>query len=342
MISGRIGMMILTGIWAASTAGVISAGLPNMTHPTMVRSAALSDNDETPRPVIERIDTASDTSPFRPGEQVVLLDDDPPGGIGLKAGRRGTVLCGDSDGDPGRILVSWDLWTNEKADSSPSLGRSNALYPTHSAMWVNPNSVRIGRPFKQFGTIRQGLEGGVIFETDDGKAYNVVTPGELSFALNAGAGGLHFDDRVQIQGLLNATLAALGATPGYRPLDGDIFHAVVSPCPNDQGLPDPFTINLVGNPLRLVPEPNAPGPDYTFDGPTVATFQLNFRAKLSLQITPVPGVGGTWTGTISPDTVGPGTITVPIRVHVEHLDISTLPPGNMRAATVTLSAVPAM
>jgi len=50
-------------------------------------------------------------SRFTAGGRVVLLADDPPGGLGLKAGHAGTVICRDCESGCGRILVSWDLWT---------------------------------------------------------------------------------------------------------------------------------------------------------------------------------------------------------------------------------------
>jgi hypothetical protein len=338
MENKNIGAMILIGIWAVSAGGAILTSLPDVAGPSAVQSAALSDGHVTAMPGIEPIDATSDKGRFQTGEQVVLLDNDPPAGIGLKAGRLGTVLrCA---GDSGNVLVSWDLWTDEKANSSPNFDGLNALYPAFSAMWVNPDQVRIGHHFKQCGTIRQGLEGRLNFEADDGKTYNVVSPDTLYTSLIAGAGGFRFGDRVQVQGLLNTAPEVPGVTRTYPQSAGDLFHPVLLPCPSRRSLPDPLTIDLVGNPLQLVPEPNSPGPDYTYDGHTSVTFELNFRAKLSLLATPISGVGGTWTGTITPDVVGPGTVTIQISVHVEHLDISTLPQGNLKTANVTLTAIP--
>jgi hypothetical protein len=278
---------------------------------------------------------------FRPGERVVLLHDDPPAGLGLKAGRSGTVLCCDVNDCSGDILVSWDSWADARADTSLCLGGMNALYPANSAMWIDPNRVRIGHLFKQCGTIRKGLEGCVYLEADDAKLYNIVSSGSLHSALSATAGAIHFNQRVQVQGLLNTTPP--GEIRLCPQLDGDIFHPIVSACPGSSaGVPDPITIGLGGNPLQLVLDPNSSAPGWTYNGCTSVTLELNFQAKLFVKVTPAPGVSGTWTGTVTPDVVGPGTVTVQICVHVEHLDIGTLPVGNMQVASVTLSAAPAM
>lgn len=339
MKSKGFGATAWIAVLAMSAGGAILTSLPGMAAPTAGVNVTLSDIG---RVATSRVGPAatSDTSHFSPGEQVVLLADDPPGGLGLKAGRCGIVLCCDSSDGSGDILISWDLWTDGKANLSVCFDALNALYPANSAIWVNPNVVAIGHPFKQCGTIRKGFEGCVNFEADDGQFYNVVSPGTLYAALSAGA--IHFDDRVQIQGLLNTMPPAPDAVRLCPQFDADIFHPIVSPCPGRQGIPDPFTINLAGNPLQLVPDPSSLGPGYTYDGCTRITLELNFQAELSVKVAPASGVGGTWTGTMTPDVVGPGAVTVHISVHVEHLDIRTLPPGNMQVATVSLSAVPVM
>jgi hypothetical protein len=285
---------------------------------------------------------SSAASSFPMGEKVVLLDNDPPNGLGLKAGWSGTVLCHDSGDNPGSLLISWDFWSDGKAGTSSCSGGLNALYPAHSALWVDPNVVRLGRHFKQCGVIRKGLEGCVDFEANDGKLYRVNLSEALFAALNAGTASVHFGGRAQVQGLLNTTPPASDEVRSCLQGDGDILHPILSPCPGNQDLPDPFTISLAGNPLQLIPDPNSPGPGYTYDGCTSLTLEMSFQAKLSVQVTPAAGVTGIWTAAVTPDIVGPGTVTVQICVHVEHLDISTLPVGDMQVATISLFAAPVM
>lgn len=342
MVNKSTGVMVLVAALAMSAGGAVLTGLPGLAAQGDVVSTALAGIHWVATSGVQAADTATGMFSFVPGEQVVLLDNDPPGGAGLKAGHSGTVLCTDADDGTGDILVSWDLWTDGKTGAIACLNGLNALYPANSAIWINSHLVRIGHHFKQCGTIRKGLEGCVNFETDDGHAYNVVASATLYAALNADTGILRFDDRVQIEGLLNTTPPAPGVARLCPQFEGDLFHPIVSPCPGSPGLPGPFTINLAGNPLQLLPDPNSIGPGYTYDGCTSITLELNFRAQLSVQVTPASGVNGTWSGTVVPNVVGPGTVTVQICVRVEHLDISTLPAGNMQVATITLSAVPAM
>jgi hypothetical protein len=343
MVSRNIGATVLAAILAVSAGGAMLTDFPGLAVHSALFGTTFSDINWIATSAIKPSATVVDVMRFTAGEQVVLLDNDPPGGVGLKAGRSGTVLCCDSNDGSGDILISWDLWTDGKAGTSACFNGLNALYPANSAIWVNPKLVHIGHHFKQCGTIRRGLEGCVNFETDDGQYYNVVASGTLYDALIAGDRVFHFDDRVQIQGLLNLTPPAPGVTRICPQFDGDIFHPILSACPGGPGLPGPFTINLGGSPLQLVPDPNSPGPGYTYDGCVSVTLDLNFRGQLSVKITPAPGVNGTWSGTVTPDIVGPGAVTVQICVHVEHLDVNTLPAGNnVQVATTTLSAVPIM
>jgi hypothetical protein len=343
MVNRSVGAMVLSTILAMSASGVIAAGLSGLAVQGAVLNAALSDIRWLATSSVKPTSATTDTTGFVAGERVLLLDNDPPGGLGLKAGRGGTVLCSDANDGSGDILVSWDLWTDGKANTAACFNGLSCLYPANSATWIDLNTVRVGRLFKRCGTINQGLEGCVRFETDDGLYYNVVSSGALYATLSDKTGAFHFGDRVQIQGWLNTTPPAAGVIRICPQLDGDIFHPIFSTCPDSPGLPGPFTINLAGKPLQLVPDPNSTGPGYTYDGCTSITLELNFQAQLSVKVTPAVGVNGTWTGTVTPDIAGPGTVTVQICVHVEHLDISTLPAGNnVQVATIGLSVAPVM
>lgn len=376
---------------------------------------------------------------FKPGERVVLLQDDPPGGLGLKTGHGGTVICCDAPDCLGNILVSWDLWTQGKADPSLCINDVTTYYPPNSVIWVDPTEVLVGSVFDQCGTIRRGLEGCVHFEADDGKTYNLVATGDLSVALGTDdeAG---FDDRVRVQGVLNTTVPAPDVIRICPQWDGDIYHPIVSSCPvvelyccdeeyqpgdrvvllvdnptgpdgraaanlyaemegtviccnaedpqfpiyvswdnwtygSDQDAPcpnpimnhpegsgrsmacvqiaparteppidppDDITIGLGTNALGLVLVGPSTGGGYTYSGCVDLLIELNFRALITVEVTPAPGIGGNWSGTLDPNIIGPGEEEVELCVEVQNLDISNLPAGqNIQVATVTLYAQPA-
>ncbi|HNY80362.1 MAG: hypothetical protein RBS72_20650 [Sedimentisphaerales bacterium] len=292
---------------------------------------------------------------FAPGERIVLLESDPPGGFGLAAGQSGTVICCDAEDCSGSILVSWDLWADGKLDLVECANGTETLYPPNSAIWINPNQVLLGRHFNQCGTIRKVLEGCISFEADDGKTYNVIAWPGLYSTLDAG-GAIQFDDRVRLQGLLNTTPPRPDELRLCLQQDGDIFHPTLTPCspadaepepkpepepePKPEPGPDSIVINIAGNPLVLQQAPSSPG---TYAGCANLTIELNFHAQLSVKITPAPGVGGTWRGTLDPDVLGPGTVTTELCIEVVDLDISSLPPGkDVQVATVTLLAAPAI
>ena len=166
---------------------------------------------------------------FEPGQRVVLLQDDPPGGVGLKTGHAGTVICCDTEDCSGSILVSWDLWIQGKADLTPCVNGTAEYFPPGSVVWVDPTEVMIGRPLDVCGTILQGLEGCVHFETDDEKTYNVAGATGLYAELSDGI-GIEFNDRVRIRGVLHNTPTAGGIIRICPQGDGDIYHPIVSAC----------------------------------------------------------------------------------------------------------------
>ncbi|HPC96550.1 MAG TPA: hypothetical protein PLU87_16500 [Sedimentisphaerales bacterium] len=292
---------------------------------------------------------------FAPGERVVLLESDPPGGFGLAAGQAGTVICCDSEDCSGSVLVSWDLWADGKLEPIECANGAETLYPPNSAIWINPNRVLLGRHFNQCGTIRKDLEGCISFEADDGRTYNVIAWPGLYSTLDGG-GTIQFDDRVRLRGLLNTTPPGPDELRLCPQQDGDVFHPTLSPCspadvepepkpepepePKPEPEPDSILISIAGNPLLLQQVPSSPG---SYAGCANITVELNFHAQLSVRITPAAGVGGTWTGTLDPDILGPGTVTTELCIEVVDLDTGSLPPGkDVQVATVTLLAAPAI
>jgi hypothetical protein len=278
---------------------------------------------------------------FTAGQRVVLLQDNPPGAVGLLTGRGGTVVCGDSNDYSGNILVSWDFWNSSKPPSITCPNDPGTLYPANSVSAVDPNQVLLGVPFNKPGTISKTPAGCVYLTGDNGKIYNLQVTADEYAALGLTTNPVKFGDHVKVLGLLNTT-----PPTGHRVCpqqDGDVYWPIIVPNPvTVPTLPSPIAFNIGGNPISLVVDPNAPGPGYTFAGCTNVVIESNFQAMLFVQVTPAPGVGGTWTTTITPNIAGPGTVTVTICVQVTNLDLSTLPPmgSNVQVATVTLSGLP--
>lgn len=109
-----------------------------------------------------------------------------------------------------------------------------------------------------------------------------------------------------------------------------------NPCPNDN-----LTIGFGDNGIQLMRDPNCPADGRTFSGCVNATVQTNFRARLSLRITPVAGVGGTWSGSITPEVIPAGETTVMVCITAANLDLTAVPPGqDTQVATVSILGVP--
>lgn len=372
-----------------------------------------------------------------PGDCVVLLEDGVPELPGLQAGRAGTVVCCDTEDCSGLILVSWFFYTQGIGDTLDCISGTPAAFPPNSAQWVDPATVTLGVCVNQCGTLRQGLEGCILFDADDGQTYNLFDGDWLAQAIG-GMGMFDFGDRVRVVGLLNRRrpVDMVFTCPEQ---DGDIYAPVIQPCapvgsegccdglqpgdrvlltvdnpigpsgrvailpagtrgtvvccdlddpnfpifvswdgftggsdadadcdppifshPPNSGLwmqcdqiaplpgdgepcPDEIMVGIGGTGVWLRGDAQCPDPsNTTFTGCTNVTLETNFRAQLSVKVTPAAGVGGTWEGSVTPDIVGPGTATVEVCVTVTGLDVSTLPPGKgMQVASVSIFAVPA-
>ncbi len=367
-----------------------------------------------------------------PGQRVVLLQNDPPGGTGLAAGRTGVVVCCDAADCSGQVLVSWDFFAAGKGDPNRCAGGSPPVFSPNSATWLDPRVTLLGQTFDQCGTLAQGLQTCIQLQTDGGQVYNLFDGGWLSGFVGE-KGRFNFGDRVRVRGLLT-TARRLGVFYICPRQDGDIYNPIVASCtpvssgccsarykpgdrvmllvnnpvgsggrttanlplgtlgtvvccngtdpgfpvfvswdgykgginavcnPADHPYPDQsgwwmacaqiaplapnppgsLIVDLDGNRIALTPDLTAPGPGFTFSACADVTIDLNFKAQLSVAVTPASGVNGTWTGTVKPPIVGPGTATVQICVQVTSLDLSTLPAdSNAQVATVTVQGVPA-
>ncbi len=377
---------------------------------------------------------------FARGERVVLLADDPI--TGLSAGRAGTIVCCDNADCAGRVLVSWDFFAAGRDDATNCVDSSFLAFPTGSVTWVDTRAMMLGRPFNACGVIRKGLEGCIYFEADDGRDYAVFDSGDLYTELDT-TGGVDFDDRVRLRGVIDTTVPDPNTIRICPARDGDIYHPILSECrrvevgccggelfpgdrvtlrvnnprePGGTGAPDLMSgatgtvvccggtygsewvfvswddwtdgvnadascdsniiayvrnsgwwvlcdqIDLTGgggggngnggdgyvvrvgsNALRLQSEnPQGPLSAQNLSGCTNATVESNFRVQLSVEVSASSAAGGTWTGTITPDVIDPGTTVVEICVRGENVDLTAVPPGaNRQLANVSVFGVPA-
>lgn len=108
------------------------------------------------------------------------------------------------------------------------------------------------------------------------------------------------------------------------------------PCPADN-----LTIGFGDNGIQLFRDPQCPTTPRNFFGCVNVTVTTNFRARLSLNITPVAGINGTWQGTITPEVVPAGQSSVQVCINAEGVNLSAIPAGqNVQVAQVSILAVP--
>ncbi|MBM4026400.1 MAG: hypothetical protein FJ280_13505 [Planctomycetes bacterium] len=89
-------------------------------------------------------------------------------------------------------------------------------------------------------------------------------------------------------------------------------------------------------------------PDTSGSSTYLASVQVNigtlgFRARINVVVTPTSPAGGTWTGWVIPDVVGPGPAPVTLMIRCENLNVAALPSGakSVRVAEVEFFATPA-
>jgi len=104
-----------------------------------------------------------------------------------------------------------------------------------------------------------------------------------------------------------------------------------------------LVVCFLGTCITLESDPSTSRSSNVFIGSASVEFEINFRATLSVEVTAASAAGGTWTGWVDPENaVGPGTVTVTIRVRGENLDLSALSPlgTSVQVADVSLFLVP--
>jgi hypothetical protein len=108
--------------------------------------------------------------------------------------------------------------------------------------------------------------------------------------------------------------------------------------------PDVDLVFCVGDScIPLEPDPLAPPGSNTFIGSVELEIELNFKGKFTAEVTPTSPAGGTWTGWLDPDVIGPGDVTTTLWVRGENLDLGALPGGtkDVQVAEVSIFVVPA-
>jgi len=277
------------------------------------------------------------------GACVVLLAGDQPGLPGLQAGRNGTIVCSTSDSPLGPFLVSWDFYHLGTHNADGCSSGAPALSRPNSTTLVDPLYVPLGTCFDTCGVINP-RNGCILLETDTGLTYNVVDAGGwLNIALSTSA--IRFGDRVRVKGLLSTIGPRPNVPAGCPRENGDIHEPVVTICApsGDGGEPcqnNKFTIDLAENEIRIYRDPQCSTDSHSFSGCAFMGLGADHNAKLSVQITPLPSVGGTWTATITPDTIAAdSSIQVEICVEVEGLDLSAIPAGqDVKVADISVKA----
>jgi len=84
-----------------------------------------------------------------------------------------------------------------------------------------------------------------------------------------------------------------------------------------------------------VPNPPPPFPVSLYDEVDL-TFMMNFKGIITVQIQATSAAGGTWNAWLDPDpgAVGPGMVTVTVKVTGDNVDLTQLPPGTTQQLAV--------
>jgi len=163
------------------------------------------------------------TTDFVPGTRVVLLDNEPAGGPGLKAGMSGIIICCDKSDCSSRILVSWNTWRGGRNEEASCASAVVGLYPEGSTIWVDPSKVRLGLPFEGIGVLLGGPEGCLYLSTYEGGLYRLVIGPEFRKQWWTVLPGAFF----RVRGLLNTSKPAAGQACSQA--DGDVYHPILTP-----------------------------------------------------------------------------------------------------------------
>ena len=223
-----------------------------------------------------------------------------------------------------------EIWTNNASTVQ-------VTYSDVQGGWAGTGNINVDPQFVSPGA--RSIEG----EWIDGD-YRLKA---ASLAVNAGSNSLLPADLFDLDADSNTSeqlpvdLDGEARVQGTRVDMGAYEGTTTTPGPGPGPGPG-LTVCIGSSCITLMPDPNAPASSYTYIGYTNVTLTLNFKGKLTATVTPTSPAGGTWTGWLVPDVVGPGTVTVQLWVKGVNVDISMLPAGSsVQVAEVTLYIVPA-
>jgi chitodextrinase len=221
-----------------------------------------------------------------------------------------------------------EIWSNHSSAVEVAYSVVQGGWPGVGNLNVNPQFVSVGARSIE----GEWIDGDYRLKSTSpaiGAGSNAAIPAD---ALDLDADGnaaeqlpLDLDNEFRVQG----TRVDLGAYEGTGtvspPIDVDLTVCIGSSC------------------IHLLPDPNVPASSHTYIGYTNVGIELNFKGKLSVKVTPTSPAGGTWTGWVVPDVVGPGAVIVQLWVRVEDLDTGALPGGatDVQVAEVKLFVAPA-
>jgi hypothetical protein len=215
---------------------------------------------------------------------------------------------------------------------------SGAVEVTYSDVqggWAGTGNISADPQFTRLGT--RNLEG----EWIDGD-YRLKT---TSPAIDAGSNAALPVDRFDLDDdgntieLLPFDLDGKARIEGTRVDMGAYEQAALKPAP----APDvELLARLDGSFLTLRPDPTSSSSPPAYVGGAELSFNLNFTARLRVVVTATSAAGGRWTGSVVPDTIGPGRAVVTLSVRGEDLNLAALPAGarSVEVATVEFFAAP--
>ncbi|MCU0918613.1 MAG: hypothetical protein MUC88_29260, partial [Planctomycetes bacterium] len=154
----------------------------------------------------------------------------------------------------------------------------------------------------------------------------------------------------QIYAALNEDLAATAATIARR--EGLVpwkeYPELLAQEPWRPGDPKPqpggndeIFVDIGGAIVPLDPDLESSDPTHTYTACILAWLEVDFRAHLSVVVTPTSPAYGTWSASVFPEEVGPGEVRVEICVRGENVHLPDVSGGDrLVVAEVTVLAAP--
>jgi hypothetical protein len=267
------------------------------------------------------------------GVVVVLMDDSLAKDCGLQAGQCGSVLACEGPGHTGMVLVTWPFYGQGVNDACKDEEGTSVAYPLKSARWMDTKTVPLALCFDECGVLSKGQGDAILFTSEDGPVYNLIGANALNEKI-ASTGQFHIGDHVRVRGLLQVAGLRTDLASACPRQKGDIYGPILCLCAppedkiHDQCPGDKLIVDLNQKQVRLYRDPQSPGGKYRMTGTTSFGIQTSNKTALEVSVTPCPGVGGTWKGSLSVDKTDNDTWTVvKVYVDVDGIDLTNMPVG---------------